>query len=311
MSSLLTLALHVWCTTITMNYREAIQIMERLQTGDAEVQWVSPILSTMLAAWSIEHECNVRFAPVCASYADNIGLSFALSGQMDLNQRSGALHGKTYSPLTSLWCHAQVESCNSIINDVIRTQIHHSELAPLVARLCKVVGELHDNVASHARGRGFSAAQIYKQTSGSRRVEFAIADSGCGLLRNARRVAPEVTNDYEAIDWAIRKGTTSAKRQQRTYEFWDDPYEYENHHMGLGLWELDQLVTIAGGQLWVASGAGQRFASRGEWRPERPSIDWPGLAIEFELPLDVDDKILARLRDVADSYPDLARELGI
>lgn len=297
-----------------MNFRDAVAYIERLQTGSGEVEvpFVTPILSTMLAAWSLGGAPNVRFSSACANYADNIGLAaVVLGGETDPRPRIGSLHGKTYSPLTSLWNHSQVDACNTIINDVIRGQISHSGLVPLVARLCKVVGELHDNVASHAGGRGFSAAQIYHPQMGPRRVEFAIADNGCGLLRNAKRVARDVLDDYDAIAWAVKKGTTSGGQPRRGYDSWGEPYDYENHHMGLGLWELEQLVTIAGGQLWIASGKGQQFASRGEWRADRTFIDWPGLAIEFELPLDVDDRILARLRDFTDSSPDLAKELGI
>ena len=76
-------------------------------------------------------------------------------------------------------------------------------------KTARVVGELHDNVASHASGRGFSAAQFYRQ--GRSRLEIAIADGGSGFLRNVRRVMPNITTHGAAIEWCLKKGNVSVR----------------------------------------------------------------------------------------------------
>lgn len=294
-----------------MHCADPIRIIRALSgaaTGVQQVDWVSPILSTMLAALSLRDKGatqRVTFAPSCESYALNIGLKGVLGGVTQPKPTMGESCGMSYSPLASLACHAEVEACNALVNGVLRRNLEKQ--APAVVRqVGKIVGEMHDNVASHARGRGYSATQIYQPD----RLEFAIADCGCGLLKNAKRADPRISTDADAIEWSLRKGTTSAPKldpmAQRTAEDWDSNADGDAHQ-GMGLWQLRELVKRTSGQLWLLTGTAQYLLSQGKESTSVAPISWSGLALELEVPITYSEPIA---RDGEELDP-LASELAI
>ncbi|EYF03401.1 hypothetical protein [Chondromyces apiculatus] len=101
------------------------------------------------------------------------------------------------SPLTSLARTDEVEGCTKLVTSILQTTMtleEHASAEPLR----RLIGELHDNVAAHASGRGYSALQVYAD-----RAEFAVCDFGCGFLRNVRRVAPDV-DSHEKSSWKFQ-----------------------------------------------------------------------------------------------------------
>lgn len=297
-----------------LRYAEAIAAVEAFNAGSCEVRFVTPILSVCLASQAARgakgSSPSINFAGDSDSYARNTGLSDAMRGCWKPTMTSGGLLGVSYSPLNQLARAVDVERCNSVINTLFR----HRLAGRLASGICKVVGELHDNVASHARGAGFSAAQVY----GGSELTFAIADSGCGLLTNAKRVGG-ATTDAEAIVWAFGKGNTSARKvadpwAQRWAPGTSDPQvddgAEENAHQGLGLYQLEQLVMQSGGSLWVSSGAAQRLMRDGAWQGECSDspVRWQGLAIEVCLPL---ESGLKSPTPYTEGLGDLASELGL
>lgn len=244
----------------------------------------------------VHSDCATRlvFSGDSRSYAANNGLLDVILGDYSFPKRGG-LQGVTYTKLTKLATHAEVDGCNAVINDLIQEQLE--PFSPLMAsQLRKVVGELHDNVASHARGLGYSCAQVYTG-SGDYRIEFAIADAGCGMLKNVQSVVPEINSACDAIQWCLQKGNTTA--QNRKDEEWVqrlpedarwNPFgdtvavrSTENHHIGEGLWRLSELVRSVDGNLWIASGDGQYRCVSGKEQTAQNRFNWSGVAIEFEL----------------------------
>jgi hypothetical protein len=152
---------------------------------------------------------------------------------------------------------------------------------------------------------------VYNE-QGKRRLEFAIVDIGCGILTNAHRANIGLEDDNEAITWAFKMGTTSAKKGGDFLPHDPDLAcdEQGNHHMGLGLWELHRLIDVTGGTLMIATGNGRQRFSNGNWL-KLPGIGWRGLAIEFEISLDVDDSTLIRFDEWTGANPALAEELGL
>src|SRR5690606_1719431 len=189
---------------LLVHYSNAVSAIARAQAGGTPtIDFVSPAVSALLSAWALadrDAAARIGFGSACAGYAANIGLTGVLSGNPIPVTTVGEWYGRSYTPLASLCTHAEVDHCNALINSVLRKQLEQH--APdLVKRVFKVIGELHDNIASHACGRGYSAAQTYE--SGKPRIEFAIADCGRGLRRNAREVDPHIGSDSEAIEWAF------------------------------------------------------------------------------------------------------------
>jgi hypothetical protein len=255
----------------------------------------------VLAAGSIADPriCAVELDGPCASYAATTGLSEVLKGNPLPVGQTGGHHGRTYSRLTRLANHNEVDGCNGVISDLLHEQVKTAGNERFVHSVVKVVGELHDNVASHARGVGFSAAQLYN-VQGKQHIEFAIADCGCGMLFNVRRAKPGITSDKAAIEWCLVRGnTTAVAREEWDQRMPDDvavsplpasvrSFTTENHHVGEGLWTLTELVRLAKGALWIWSGdcqylvdvSGKVATTVGGYVP------WKGLAIEVHLDID-------------------------
>lgn len=289
-----------------MDHQAALQLlgMIRGEGRTVPVGWLSPVIVTMIAAEAVRdsrlrEQINERISlrPEQKSYADNCGLQAVLDGEYVAPSLTG-LQGLTYSQLTRLSSSHEVEACNAVINNLFYEQLaeHGGEFVGL---LCKVVGEMHDNVASHAWGVGFSSAQRYEKVRGDV-IQFAIVDSGIGMLRNVKKVVPGVSTDEQAIDWCLQRGNTTAAskgdgwEQRLPEDSLFSPYpptvgtvNGDNHHQGLGLWHLQEIVRAAGGSFWVASGAGQcRYLARADG-PSYDSMEpfWQGVAIEVELPV--------------------------
>ena len=186
-----------------MEFPEEATSLQRLVRGeDLAVTFLTPLMSTAIAALSIQQRLagNVEFERGAASYADTVGLKSVLAGQAPPE----ALRKGTYSPLARLNSPGTVERCTSIVMDFVYPALGQHQ--PLALQVGRVLGELHDNVASHARGIGFSAAQQYAGTT----LRFAVVDCGRGMLSNVRLKVPDIQRHVEAIDWCLERGHTTA-----------------------------------------------------------------------------------------------------
>ncbi|NBV89252.1 MAG: hypothetical protein EBR88_07060 [Betaproteobacteria bacterium] len=289
-----------------MDHQAALQLL-RMIRGEGRtvpVGWLSPVIVTMLAAESVRDSRlreqlyeRILLKPEQKSYATNCGLQAVLEGKYVAPSLTGR-QGLTYSQLARLSSAPEVEACNRVINNLFYEQLGENG-GEFVRLLSKVVGEMHDNVASHARGVGFSSAQRYEKVRGDV-IQFAIVDSGIGMLRNVQKVVPGVSADEQAIDWCLQRGNTTAAsngdgwEQRLPEDSLFSPYPArvrtitsDNHHQGLGLWHLQEIVRAAGGNFWVASGAGQCRYLAGAAAPSYDSLGcyWRGVAIEVELPV--------------------------
>ncbi len=289
-----------------MDHNAALRLLRSIRSDGPPIPvgFLSPIIVTMLAAEAAHAPRlgyplreRISFQPAQKSYAANCGLQAVLDGQY-IAPSSAGLQGLTYTRLTRLVSGHEVDACNAVINDLF-CELLSENGGDFIRVLNKVVGEMHDNVASHSRGIGFSSAQRYERGEGHV-IQFAIVDSGVGMLRNVTPVAPAVTTDERAIEWCLQRGNTTAAskgggwEQRLPEDSLFSPYPQavgtvtgDNHHQGLGLWHLQEIVRAAGGSFWVASGAGQcRYLARADG-PSYDSLEtfWQGLAIEVELPV--------------------------
>lgn len=316
-----------------MHYLNAMNLV-RWKTRDdlrvypfaPKVRFVSPAVSAILAAAAMSNGAvrTIEFDNSdCAHYAEITGLAAALRGE-DHQRQDGALQGKTYSPLTKLATHAEVDCCNEIIANVLYQHLTGVANKGFVNDVVKVVGELHDNVASHSNGMGFSAAQVYRSGQ-SARLEFAIADNGKGMLRNVLHVDSLVATHADAIAWCLKRGNTTARRQltgmeQRLPEDWVvsplpagvTGFSSDNHHAGEGLWKLTELVRRCQGALWLWSGDAEFAIGRdGKIKRRTSDINWDGVAIEIELDINRAQAIGTAADAGASRRDALAERLGI
>lgn len=275
-------------------YRTAIRLVHELRQGrQKSISFIKPATAVLLASEHLRlgnHSHNVQFSGGASSYSENVGLAPALRGEEYLTSGGGRT-GRTYSPLAKLAEAEDVERANEIVSGCLFSNLGHTRLASEVAR---VIGELHDNVASHARGAGFSALQVYQESH----IEFAIADCGVGLLQNARTVRRTMQSHAEAIEWAFERGNTSARNpssmaQRLPADCLVSPFpagvetrSSENHHKGEGLWQLQRLVSQVGGELTVHTGTATCLLAHTEDAVYGTSeVDWRGLIVEVTLPV--------------------------
>jgi len=280
-----------------MNYQNAITTMQSVTNESlphTTVHFVSPVLSCICAALSQRGACKnpIHFHGESAGYAQANGLASLLEGNYPPEDRSGQ-QGITYSRLTRLLESHEVDAGNHVVADLLYEQFDDSRFTNM---LVGVVGELHDNVVSHAAGAGYSCAQTYKKRNGQRQVEFAVADLGIGMLSNVKKIVPNTKSDLEAIKWCLKKGNTTARgidewAQRLPDDSMDSPIPgpvfragTENHHVGLGLYQLRQLVRLFQGKLWIWSGETQILIQGGNMNVlGNPAGNWEGVVVELEV----------------------------
>jgi hypothetical protein len=205
-------------------------------------------------------------------YFSAIGFSRAFGKRDDYPHERRNL-GATYSMLEHLDNPEATDSATSAINGCVRNSLGRDLPKPFVELLCEVIGDLHANVWAHGKASGFSVAQRWKESPwnplrNEYNIEFALADSGIGFLREVQRVRLPITTDREAIEWCIQEGHSTKKirpvsdwAQRMPPDLIGNPMRgveqtqvADNHHMGLGLAKLVRLVREFRGFLWLASG---------------------------------------------------------
>ena len=124
------------------------------------------------------------------------------------------------------------------------------------------LSEVLENVLAHAQSPmpGYVCAQTYRK---ARRVEFAIVDTGIGILGSARHLPDLAGATFEdAIRWAINRGNTSKPEK----------------HTGIGLFMARRMIEDNRGTMWVYSGEVVVKVSRGKVDPWGAS-GWRGTIV--------------------------------
>lgn len=231
-------------------------------------------------------------------YLPAIGFARAL-GQPDDYRFDRKNRGINYSTLAHLDRPEATDDATSAINGCIRSTLGKELPKAFVDMLCDVVGDLHENVWSHGRASGFSLAQKWKALpwnplSRDYCLEFALADSGIGFLREVQNAGLDIKTDEKAIAWCIEEGHStklvrpvSEWAQRMPPDVIGNPLQgieqtlaTENHHMGLGLYKLVRLVREFRGFLWLATGSAVLKLAPGH-EPAYIEIEypWQGTAI--------------------------------
>ncbi|QFY44639.1 hypothetical protein F6R98_20065 [Candidatus Methylospira mobilis] len=205
--------------------------------------------------------------------------------------------GVNYSPLVLLENAESTDGATQTINACIRNLCSGLSVDEFSNSLCEVVGDLHDNVWSHGKSTGFSMAQRWKKpySEDAFLFEFALADRGIGFLRELRRVGLSIRSDAEAIDWCIKRGNSSKLVSQTSDDGWDQRLpsdmmgnpmlgiarvkESDNHHQGLGLAKLTDLVATYSGTLWLATGEAMYVIEPQQSYTKSLNFSWKGVSV--------------------------------
>lgn len=309
-----------------MHHQNALSVLRRVRDGagaSSEVDFISPIVSTILAAGALRGEAgfrNISFSAACLGYAKTIGLQEALRGEHPHGSVS-ASHGESYSRLTKLARDEEIDVCNEIIGNLLVATLSGAGNSGFINAVAQVVGELHSNVPAHASAAGFSAAQVYRNAHGCR-LEFAIADCGKGMLKNVQRVEPGIVTHADAIEWCLKEGNTTAEAPDPMAQWLPEdsvvnPYPSAiatattaNHHIGRGLWCLTELIRKVDGQLWIYTGnAAYSVVSGGRNMVQTTDLLWEGLALEIEI--DITKAQSLNDTQLSPTLIEVARRLGL
>ena len=200
------------------------------------------------------------------SYFQTVGLYKQLWGITDNLYRGNC--GRTYSPIIRLDSEEHVDKATTEIGSCIKNMVDQAQSTG-ISRLIDVIGEVHDNVWSHGKSTGFSMAQTYNDPILQQSfIEFTLGDQGLGFLNEMRRAGKPISVHKDAIEWCIQKGNSTKHADdedswlQRLPSDWigESPLgEFggevtENHHQGLGLFHLIDLVERFNGELYLVSG---------------------------------------------------------
>jgi hypothetical protein len=231
-------------------------------------------------------------------YAKAMKLECALDGEgTDTYPHRRKNVGVNYSPIISLSCADLTDDATSTINSCLRAQANG---AAGISDLAAIVGELHDNVWSHGQSTGFSMAQKRRvPRSDDYFIEFALADAGIGLKSEMARAKRRVSSHREAIDWCLQEGNSTKLNDdddgwaQRLPEdhYGQNPYGPEiatiskpNHHQGLGLAKLVQLVKKYDASLQFVTGdCLYKISEDGQASYSLINREWQGVAISCRL----------------------------
>lgn len=281
-----------------MHWLDGYHAILNARSGHAHgVGFVSPILSALVAVEvSRNPKAAERFtiSPAARSYAEHIGLLAVLE---DHPPTTGApMEGSTYVRLRRVDDGFDVDSCTTLMGELFERQISQVTPSEFVRDLTGSVGELLDNVSSHALGSGFVAAQVYSDGA-SKRVEVAVVDAGCGLRGSCNRAGiPLVDSDADAIEWCIAEGHTTARvpdMAQRLPEghVGSSPFprgvvtrDSDDNHQGLGLPKLCNFVKRlerSTASIWTGDARLTVQAGGDEYSPTRQR--WDGVAVELSL----------------------------
>jgi hypothetical protein len=257
-------------------------------------------------------------------YASAIALEYALDG-IDNYPYARRNSGRNYRELVHLGSAEDTDNATGTINSCIRQSfLGHHDMTGFVSDLCDVVGDLHDNVWSHGMSTGVSMAQFWENFSLSGySFEFALADCGYGFLRELKRVGLSVNDDAEAIEWCIQKGNSSKKLKDK--DDWGQrlPADIagnpipgighvvvnDNHHMGLGLAKLIELVDNYRGELWLASGETTLLVNQnGQKEYKNNKQKWQGVVLACRFDTERAKRYIAKHDDeITTSLIDLLR----
>lgn len=260
--------------------------------------WYGPSYIAAMAA--ILNNKNLSYRqfdchPSVASYLKAIGFQKALWG-VDEYQQHRTNVGINYSLLTTLASTEATDTATTSVNNCLRSFVHNRRSQGM-SDLAQVVGELHDNVWSHGRSTGFSIAQKWgvPYTNGQDHyLEFSLADKGLGFYREMTRAGISVSSHREAIQWCIQEGNSTKHgdlidgfAQAIPNDIIGSPFgemvavrDDENHHQGLGLYHLTNLVRNYHGTLNLVSGdCCFKIDETGHESYLNPPDEWQGVAI--------------------------------
>jgi anti-sigma regulatory factor (Ser/Thr protein kinase) len=141
------------------------------------------------------------------------------------------------------------------------------------------LNEITDNVLNHSQAEHGGLVQV-STFRDEHKIKFFVGDGGRGVPAAMREAFPDLRNDVQALEEAMKRGVTSIP----------------DSGQGNGLAGSLRIATYAEGSFKISSGKGQiavfRDARSGEYRPKKArfpgEMRFPGTLVMVELQTDAD-----------------------
>jgi len=247
------------------NIQEQIDFFSESKFSDmgSDISWSEPIGTVMLKAHAETHGITIDAIP-CNSYIRNM-LTLGIDHQPIK---------PTYTPIVQIKGRYQTEQIrDSLTSTIMRnfSMLSYADQSDLRRYLNHMFSELLNNVSDHSFSDigGFAMAQYYEN---HKKVQFAIADKGCGFLANIQAKFPEIQTEEAAIFKAMERAVTASKN-----------YVYDqSRNAGYGLYTLETILNHSNGNLIIISNDTMIKIEAGNKAAYKLSIPWDGVVVAFE-----------------------------
>jgi len=226
------------------------------------ISWAEPIGVVMMKAFSEINNIQTETLPT-NSYIQSMM-------KEPINHKI-----KTYTPIVQIINRSNTEKIrNSLTSTIIQNFSHLNDFnkQDLKKYLNHIFSELMNNVSDHSKSLvgGYAMAQYYPT---KKKVQFAIADKGCGFLKNIQTKFPEINNEYDAILKALERAVTASTNI--VYGL--------TRNMGYGLYTLETILNETKGKMIIISNNTMLKLENCSKKYYKLDSDWGGtvVAVEF------------------------------
>ena len=126
------------------------------------------------------------------------------------NHEASTFKGHTHVPATRYQSPSeQFRAVNQIINAMLGavTELERNDFAAFEWS----INEVMDNVLTHSQAKTGGLVQVSTFKKNKRVIQFIVADAGVGIPSTLREGHPEISEDTDALDKAVREGVTRDK----------------------------------------------------------------------------------------------------
>lgn len=161
------------------------------------------------------------------------------------------------------------EEQKSVVDDFMDVVLRNLQVPKdILSGLEWSINEITDNVLNHSNSKHGGIIQASTQTK-EKRVVFAVADSGRGILKSMQEGFPDLRTDLDAIGEAIKSGVT------RNPKF----------GQGNGLAGTLRVTTQTKGSIEILSGLGRLKVTELETTRRKNSLSYNGTLVSGEINL--------------------------
>lgn len=247
------------------NIHNQIDYFSNLNFADPHhnITWSDPIGTVMLKAHSELHQVSL----------DEIPTNGYITKMMTQGIHSQSSYS-TYTPIALIQGRFHTEKIRDLLTATIMKSfsgLSAINQGDLKKYLNHMFSELMNNVSDHSHSDigGYAMAQYYSRY---KKVQFAIADKGCGFLENIQAKFNDIETEEDAILKAMERAVTASK----------NIVYGQTRNMGYGLYTLETILNATHGSMIIISNDKMIKLENGQKTIYNLTTSWKGVVVAFE-----------------------------